>query len=120
MMKERHLPLPVLCTRAQAAYLLLLCTVTLAFAPAAWPQASAPAKPPYNIIFIVSDQEADHLLVTGDYDLPARAELRRHGVVFQNHYTASAMCTPSRAAFLSGQPPQVNGVFDQMELGYVP
>jgi arylsulfatase len=30
------------------------------------------------------------------------------------------MCTPSRAAFLSGQPPQVNGVFDQMELGYVP
>jgi arylsulfatase A-like enzyme len=30
------------------------------------------------------------------------------------------MCTPSRAAFISGTPPQVNGVFDQMETGYVP
>jgi arylsulfatase len=78
------------------------------------------ASQPYNIIFVISDQEADHLLATDDYELPARDELKRHGVVFRNHYTASAMCTPSRAAFLSGQPPQVNGVFDQMELGYVP
>jgi arylsulfatase len=78
------------------------------------------ASQSYNIIFVISDQEADHLLATGDYELPAREELKRHGVVFRNHYIASAMCTPSRAAFLSGQPPQVNGVFDQMELGYVP
>ena len=74
----------------------------------------------YNIIFVISDQEADHLLVSGDYELPARAELRRKGFDFRNHYTASAMCTPSRAAFFSGTPPQVNGVFDQMETGYVP
>jgi arylsulfatase len=78
------------------------------------------AAQPYNIIFVISDQEADHLLATGDYELPARDELKQHGVVFRNLYIASAMCTPSRAAFLSGQPPQVNGVFDQMELGYVP
>src|SRR6516162_1386182 len=92
-------------------------------APNAWAQSPATggaAKPPYNIIFVISDQEADHLLVTGDFELPARAELRRRGVDFRNHYIASAMCTPSRAAFLSGQPPQVNGLFDQMELGYVP
>ena len=100
----------------------ILFLVGLAFLPARGAQASASgsAKPPYNIIFIISDQKAGPLLVTGDYDLPARAELKRHGVDFQNHYIASAMCTPSRAAFLSGQPPQVNGVFDQMELGYVP
>jgi arylsulfatase len=91
--------------------------------PQAWaqsPEAGTAAKPPYNIIFFISDQEANHLLVTGDYELPARAELRRRGIDFCNHYIASAMCTPSRAAFFSGQPPQVNGVFDQMELGYVP
>src|SRR5262249_24034142 len=84
------------------------------------PAAGSGAKPPYNIIFIISDQEADHLLATGDFELPARAELRRRGFDFRNHYTAAAMCTPSRAAFFSGTPPQVNGVFDQMETGYVP
>ncbi len=35
-------------------------------------------------------------------------------------YIGSAMCTPSRGVMFSGQPPQVNGVFDQMETGYVP
>ena len=102
----------------------LLCSAALVCtAPCAWaqsPGAGTAAKPPYNIIFVISDQEADHLLVTGDYELPARAELRRRGFDFRNHYTASAMCTPSRAAFISGTPPQINGVFDQMETGYVP
>src|SRR5215467_1858928 len=106
-----------------------VCAVTLGTmvltcaAPNAWaqsPAAGGAAKPPYNIIFVISDQEADHLLATGDFELPARAELRRRGFDFRNHYTAAAMCTPSRAAFISGTPPQVNGVFDQMETGYVP
>jgi arylsulfatase A-like enzyme len=102
---------------------LLWSAALICAAPYARAQSPGPgtaAKPPYNIIFVISDQEADHLLVTGDYELPARAELRRRGFDFRNHYTASAMCTPSRAAFISGTPPQVNGVFDQMETGYVP
>jgi arylsulfatase A-like enzyme len=104
---------------------LALCAIALSsVAPRALAQSQSPspaAKPPYNIIFVVSDQEAEHLLVTSnDYELPARAELQRRGITFRNHYTASAMCTPSRAAFFSGQPPQVNGVFDQMELAYEP
>ena len=66
-----------------------VCAVTLGTlvlacaAPNAWaqsPAASGAAKPPYNIIFVISDQEADHLLATGDFELPARAELRRRGV----------------------------------------
>lgn len=52
--------------------------------------------------------------------MPARAELRKRGTTFEQHYIASAMCTPSRGVIFSGQPPQVNGVVDQMELGYVP
>jgi len=75
-------------------------------------------KPPRNIIFVICDQETYHLTARGDYKLPARQALMRHGVTFRNHYIASAMCTPSRAAFLTGQPPQVNGVFDQMEYTY--
>ena len=73
-----------------------------------------------NILLIISDQESFHLSAPSDYQLPARAELKRRGVSFHKHYIASAMCTPSRAAMFTGQPPQVNGVFDQMELGYVP
>ena len=57
-----------------------LCGVAfLGAASQAWaqsPGAGTAAQPPYNIIFVISDQEADHLLVTGnDYELPARAEI---------------------------------------------
>jgi arylsulfatase len=86
------------------------------------PTLTAPAAdtPPRNIIFVICDQETYHLTARDDYKLPARQALMRHGVTFRNHYIASAMCTPSRAAFLTGQPPQVNGVFDQMEYSFQP
>src|ERR1700761_7145617 len=82
--------------------------------------AEAHGKPPYNIVFLIVDQRAYRLLAGADYSLPAVDAIARHGVTFQNHYIASAMCSPSRAAFLSGQPPQVTGVFDQMEYPFVP
>lgn len=75
---------------------------------------------PYNIILIISDQETNQLIPATNYTLPARAAIAEHGVTFQNHYNAAAMCTPSRAAFLTGTPPQVNGEFDQMEYSFVP
>jgi arylsulfatase A-like enzyme len=75
--------------------------------------------PPYNIVFVIVDQRAHRLLAGPDYTLPAMDAIARHGVTFQNHYIASAMCSPSRAALLTGQPPQVNGVIDQMEYPYV-
>ena len=73
------------------------------------------AKPPYNIIFVISDQRADRLFAGADYSLGAFDTIARHGVSFRIDYIASAMCTPSRAAFLTGQPPQVNGLTDQMQ-----
>lgn len=81
---------------------------------------SAGNKPLYNIVFVISDQRSHRLFAGGDYALPAFDAIARHGVSFNNHYIASAMCSPSRAAFLTGQPPQVNHVFDQMEYPYTP
>jgi arylsulfatase A-like enzyme len=81
--------------------------------------ATAAGAPPYNIVLVIVDQRAHRLLAGGDYSLPAMDAIARHGVTFQNHYIASAMCSPSRAALLTGQPPQVNGVIDQMEYPYV-
>jgi arylsulfatase A-like enzyme len=83
------------------------------------PAAASVGAPPYNIVFVIVDQRAHRLLAGGDYTLPAMDAIARHGVTFQNHYIASAMCSPSRAALLTGQPPQVNGVIDQMEYPYV-
>jgi uncharacterized protein (TIGR03000 family) len=77
-------------------------------------------KPPYNILFIICDQEAYRLFGQKDYKLPAREALKGRGVTFRNHYISSAMCTPSRASFFTGTAPQNNGVFDQMEYGIEP
>jgi arylsulfatase len=77
-------------------------------------------RKPYNVIFMVCDQEAYHLFAKDDFQLPARKAIAKHGVTFKNHYISSAICTPSRAVFLTGTAPQVNGVFDQMMFGYVP
>lgn len=76
--------------------------------------------PPYNVILIITDEESRSLRPAEGYHLPAREELLRRGTSFDNHYIGAAMCTPSRGVMFSGQPPQVNGIFDQMELGYVP
>jgi arylsulfatase A-like enzyme len=81
---------------------------------------AAPLGRPYNVVLLISDEEAYHLRPAAGYTTPARAELMRRGTTFHNHYIGAAMCTPSRGVMFSGQPPQVNGVFDQMELGYVP
>ena len=82
-------------------------------------RAAPPAdKPSRNIIFVICDQETYQLTARDDFKLPARQALMRHGVTFRNHYIASAMCSASRAAFLTGQPPQVTGVCDQMQYSY--
>jgi arylsulfatase A-like enzyme len=81
---------------------------------------SGPLDRPYNVVLIITDEEAYHLRAAEGFTTPARAELQRRGTTFHNHYIGSAMCTPSRGVMFSGQPPQVNGVFDQMEMGYVP
>ena len=94
------------------------CTVTQAEEQRA--VGTAAGKPPYNILFVISDQRSHRLFAEGDYSLPAISAIASRGVSFNNHYIASAMCSPSRASFLTGQPPQVHHVFDQMEYPYTP
>ena len=110
-------------TRSRLAAKLPLLLALVAWAPFVYAQ--APAKTPapnhpLNIILVIRDQTRYDLPIAAGYNMPALDRLAQQGVVFRNHYVASAMCTPSRAALFSGQPPQVNGVFDQMEAGYVP
>jgi arylsulfatase len=95
---------------------------TVALVPANAQQSTVPPTPshPRNIILILRDQTRYDLPVAAGYQMPALDRLAQQGVTLRNHYVASAMCTPSRAALYSGQPPQVNGVFDQMEAGWVP
>jgi arylsulfatase len=104
----------------------LLAALVLVLLPAfaAWAQQTgvpglgASDKPPYNIVFVIVDQRTHRLLAGADYALPGIDAIARHGVRFENHYISSAMCTPSRASFLTGQPPQVTGVIDQMEYSF--
>jgi arylsulfatase A-like enzyme len=94
--------------------------VAFAHAPELPVRADAAGKPPYNIIFLIVDQMSYRLFAGADYSLPALDTIARRGITFRNDYIASAMCSPSRAAFLTGEPPQVNGVYDQMEYDFVP
>ncbi len=110
-------------TRSELAGKLLLILALVAWAP--FVHAQGPGKTlapnhPLNIILVIRDQTRYDLPIAAGYQMPALDRLAQQGVVFRNHYVASAMCTPSRAALFTGQPPQVNGVFDQMEAGYVP
>ncbi len=102
----------VLCFLAVAAF--------ATFAHSQVPQSIPAPNRPLNVILVLRDQTRYDLPVAAGYSMPALERLAQRGFTFRNHYVASAMCTPSRAALWSGQPPQVNGVFDQMEAGYVP
>jgi arylsulfatase len=97
----------------------------LGYAAAQIPQSQVPhtgstSKPPYNIVFIIVDQMTYRLLAEPNYSLPAIDAIASHGVRFLNHYIASAMCSPSRATFLTGRPPQFHHVIDQMQYSFVP
>lgn len=73
-----------------------------------------PAAGPYNIVFILTDQERhfrpDEL--PKDYRLPAHERLAKNGLVFENHRINSCVCTSSRSVIYTGQHIQQTGMFD--------
>jgi len=72
---------------------------------------------PYNILFILTDQERyfrPSELPAG-YELPARDRLKRHGLTFTNHQTNSMVCTSSRSVIYTGRHIQQTRLFDNMD-----
>lgn len=68
-----------------------------------------------NLLVIITDQQRAPMHWPDepgwlDALTPADAELRRTGVNFTNACTATAMCSPSRASFLTGTYPSRHGV----------
>jgi arylsulfatase A-like enzyme len=79
-----------------------------------------PGQPPFNIVFIIVDQQTHKLNGGPEYSLAGTDVIAKNGVTFARHYTASAQCTPSRATFLTGRPPQYHHVIDQQQFAFVP
>jgi choline-sulfatase len=68
-----------------------------------------------NILIIMVDQLNGTLFSDGPADwlhAPNLKALAARSTRFKNSYTASPLCAPARAAFMSGQLPSRNGVYD--------
>lgn len=68
-----------------------------------------------NILIFMVDQLNGTLFPDGPADwlhAPNLKKLAARSTRFQNAYTASPLCAPGRAAFMSGQLPSATGVFD--------
>jgi arylsulfatase len=71
---------------------------------------------PYNILFLLTDQERyfDPASLPGNYSLPGRGRLQREGVTFTNHQIGTSVCSSSRSVIYTGQHIQHTKVFDNM------
>jgi arylsulfatase A-like enzyme len=76
---------------------------------------------PYNILFILTDQERyfDPSELPPGYALPGREGLQRRGVTFTNHHINSAVCTSSRSVIYTGQHIQHTKLFDNMDVPWM-
>ena len=68
-----------------------------------------------NILLIMADQMAPAALPAYGHPLtktPVLSHLAERGVVFESAYCNSPLCSPSRAAFMSGRLPSKTGAYD--------
>jgi arylsulfatase len=84
-------------------------------------QSASPNTGPYNILFILTDQERFFLpgeLPIG-YSLPAHERLTKQGTTFVNHRINSCVCTPSRSVLYTGQHIQQTKMFDNTNFPWI-
>jgi choline-sulfatase len=70
-----------------------------------------------NIVLIVTDQERPPMHWPDGFaeeHMPSRQRLLRHGMSFEKATCNTAMCSPSRASFLTGLMPAQTGVIDTL------
>jgi len=76
---------------------------------------------PYNILFILTDQE--RFFRPGElpagYRLPAHERLTKQGTTFVNHRINSCVCTPSRSVLYTGQHIQHTRMFDNTNFPWI-
>ncbi|HXZ94012.1 MAG TPA: sulfatase-like hydrolase/transferase [Burkholderiales bacterium] len=76
---------------------------------------------PYNVLFILTDQE--RLFRPGElpagFRLPAHERLMRKGTTFVNHRINSCVCTPSRSVLYTGQHIQHTKMFDNTNFPWI-
>ena len=73
-----------------------------------------------NILFILADDLGCWSLgYTGNQDAitPHLDGMARQGMVIQNFFCASPVCSPARATLLTGRMPSVHGVLDWLDGG---
>jgi arylsulfatase A-like enzyme len=95
-----------------AFYLMFFSIVALSASPRIATQNEAPTKPP-NIVFIMSDDHAAHAISAYGSRLnktPNIDRLAKEGMKFENCFVTNSICTPSRAAILTGKYSHLNGV----------
>ena len=76
---------------------------------------------PYNILFILTDQERFFRPgeLPPDYRLPAHERLVRTGTTFENHRINSCVCTPSRSVLYTGRHIQHTKMFDNTNFPWI-
>jgi arylsulfatase A-like enzyme len=76
---------------------------------------------PYNILFILTDQE--RFFRPGElpagFSLPAHERLTKQGTTFVNHRINSCVCTPSRSVIYTGQHIQQTRMFDNTNFPWI-
>jgi arylsulfatase A len=88
--------------------------VVLAAAAMAWPDATiaGPGERPNVLVILTDDQGTADLHIAGasDIETPNLDALARGGVRFSQFYAAAPLCSPSRAALLTGRYPHRAGM----------
>ncbi|MGQ0639239.1 MAG: sulfatase-like hydrolase/transferase [Gemmatimonadaceae bacterium] len=100
--------------RRNLAVCLSLAAFTIQASGCSGDASRAAARPPNVVFILVDDLRWDDIGVAGHpfAETPAIDQLAREGARFLNAFATTPLCSPSRAAILTGQYVHTNGIID--------